>query len=460
MRLPRPCDSTLRSHRLACTSRWRWKRSGRLSEAVTEYQEALRLEPERVDAAYGLSSTCGTLGDLEGAIVLLRGILSGAPGFAEAHYNLGLYLWQRSRRRGGAPDAGDLDAALAEAAAAVRLAPARADFHAALGQMLADKQDLTGAVGALRQARTLDAANYEHAYNLGLALRMNGNLDQAETELRAALRGHPGHGLARRALGLVLRQRDDLQGAAAELRAAVTALPRMRRRIACSDSVLLKLDDPAAALAPLRAAIALDPGLTDARAMLAQALARTGARDEAREQQAEIQRINVIRAAMGRALVLLEGASERTRVGDRAGAIARLREAVAISPTLAEAQFQLGAALRHSSGHTAEAEAALREAVRLDPDEARAHYELGLARASAGDLQGAALALRRATVLAPGLVAAQRELAAVARRQQDWPSVAAALTAVLAWSPVDAQARSGLQEANAHRSSRPPADHR
>ena len=141
---------------------------------------------------------------------------------------------------------------------------------------------------------------------------MNGNLDQAETELRAALRGHPGHGLARRALGLVLRQRDDLQGAAAELRAAVTALPEDPQAHHLLGSVLLKLDDPAAALAPLRAAIALDPGLTDARAMLAQALARTGARDEAREQQAEIQRINAIRAAMGRALVLLEGASERT----------------------------------------------------------------------------------------------------------------------------------------------------
>ena len=172
------------------------ERSGRLSEAVTEYQEALRLEPERVDAAYGLSSACAHPGDLEGAIVLLRGILSGVPAFAEAHYNLGLYLWRRSRRRGGAPDAGDLDAAVDEAAAAVRLVPSQADFHAALGQMLADKQDITGAVGALRQARALDAANPEHAYNLGLALRVSGNLERAEAQLRAALRGNPGHGLA------------------------------------------------------------------------------------------------------------------------------------------------------------------------------------------------------------------------------------------------------------------------
>ena len=91
---------------------------------------------------------------------------------------------------------------------------------------------------------------------------------------------------------------------------------------------------------------------------------------------------------------------------------------------MAEAQYQLGAALRRSSGYAEEAESALQEAVRLDPDHARAHYELGTCCAAAAAMSPARhVALRRATVLAPGLVAAQRELAALAKRQQDWPSV-------------------------------------
>ena len=106
--------------------------------------------------------------------------------------------------------------------------------------------------------------------------------------------------------------------------------------------------------------------------MLAQALARTGARDEAREQQAEIQRINAIRAAMGRALVLLEGACRRTRAGDPAGRSRACGRPLRSARHWRRRSFRLGAALRHSSGHTAEAEAALREAVRLDPDDARA----------------------------------------------------------------------------------------
>ena len=74
-------------------------------------------------------------------------------------------------------------------------------------------------------------------------------------------------------------------------------------------------------------------------------------------------------------------------------------------------------------------------------------------RGGRGDVAGAIVALRRATVLAPGLVAAQRELAALAKRQQDWPTAAAALTAVVAWEPTDARAREELHEADAHRSS-------
>jgi tetratricopeptide (TPR) repeat protein len=187
---------------------------------------------------------------------------------------------------------------------------------------------------------------------------------------------------------------------------------------------------------------------------LAQALARTGARDAARAEQQEVERINAARAAGSRALVLLSDASQRARAGDREGAIVRLREAVGLAPTLAEAQYQLGAALRELPGRGAESAAALAEAVRLEPAHASAHYQLGVVLAAGGDVPGAIAALRRATDLAPGLVAAQRELAALARRQQDPTLLAAALTAIVAWDPHDTAAAGELRHLSA-RASKP-----
>jgi Flp pilus assembly protein TadD len=56
---------------------------------------------------------------------------------------------------------------------------------------------------------TLAADNAEYADNLGLALRLQGDLE-AEAQFRAALAKSPDHALARRSLGLVLRQKGDV----------------------------------------------------------------------------------------------------------------------------------------------------------------------------------------------------------------------------------------------------------
>jgi tetratricopeptide (TPR) repeat protein len=425
------------------------ERTGRLREALTAYQRALRAQPDLFEARYGLSSVCAKLGDLDGAIALLRQIVAALPDLAEARYNLGVNLWNRYKKSTGLRRTQDLDAALEELKVAVRLAPAQPTFHVALGQLLADRQQLHPALESLRKALELSPAHPAdpmYSYDLGLVLRLAGDLEGAEAQFRAALKTTPAHGFARRALALVLRQKGDLEGAASELRAASKILSVDAETHHLLGSVLLKLNREGA-LDALARAVELDPSSTDARVTFAQALARAGNNAEAERQQAEVRQINVENAGMSRAMMLLESAAGLMSKANRTAAIERLWDAVAASSSFAEPHYQLALAMRPPAGDAKVSEAQFLRAVQLDPDHAQAHHQLGVLRARRGDLPAALASLRRATELAPGLVDAQRELAAQAWNAHDRDAVLSALTAVIAWEPGDAMAHYALARA-------------
>jgi tetratricopeptide (TPR) repeat protein len=536
-----------------------YDRLGRDADAVARYEDALRLKPDFTEARYGLSGVCLKIGDDDGAVALLRQVLATAPSFAEAHYNLGLALWHRGKSSrgeisrtvaagdGDSRDAGasgtlshdedardaskpgttrrgvasrapaasraatadaaspaDLDAAADELARAVETAPQEARFQSALGQLLAERQQVPAAIEHLERAvmlaaRGADASpaqRAEYAYNLGLALRLHGDLDAAAARFREAVALDPHHALARRSLGLILRQQDDLGAAADELRRAVAERPDDAQGWHVLGTVLVKRGDGAGAIDAFRQATQRDPSLVEAHVMLAQALARDGRKGEALAEQAEIQRLNAEKADFGRTLVLLDAAAEQAARGRTSAAIAQLREAVALSPRFPEALYRLALMLRppppgssraaprpsrsgappstpttapaatsasaanatspQAAGSDAgsaqtttrtardrnarEAESLFAQVVALDPDRARAHFELGRLLAARGDTAGAAQALRIATMKAPSLIEAREELARAATATGDWTTTASALKGILAWSPDDARA--------------------
>jgi Flp pilus assembly protein TadD len=212
-------------------------------------------------------------------------------------------------------------------------------------------------------------------------------------------------------------------------------------------TVLVKLDDVDGATEQFRLAIQLEPRLTEAHVNLAQALVKAGHAAEGRVVLAEVQRRKEEEAARSRAMLLVEMASKQLDKGEVGPAVASLREAVAASPDFAEAQYQLGRALRRgpsAAAQTSAAEDALLAAVKLDPRHAAARYEWARLLADRGDLVGAEDQIRRAVELQPSLLAARRERARIALAAHDPTTAVAELQAAVAWEPGDARTRYDL----------------
>jgi len=423
-------------------------RSGRTQEAIARYHEALWLKPDFVEAAYGLNAICARLGDLEGAVRLLRRVVHTSPRFAEAWYNLGANLWNGYRTSVGLRQKRDLEDAVAALETARQLEPKQARIHFALGQILAEMHKFEPALESLHRASELAAGDPGYAYNLGLALRLAGDLDAAEAQLRAAIAGEPAHARARRALGLVLREKGELEASIVELRRSVAELPGDPEGLHALGALLLKLSDVSGAIEALQQAIRIDPRLAEARVNLGQALLKSGRRDEAQAQIAEVERLKAEQAGVGRAMILVETAASHSAKGERAAAVERLREAAAASPELSEAQYRLGLALlEHSPPDPAGAEVAFLRVLQLDPNHAGARHRFGGLLARRGDAREGAFQFRRALEIRPSLVDAHRELARIALRSREWAAAAVELKAVLAWEPTDATARDELAKA-------------
>ena len=130
---------------------------GRYNEAIRQFSEALRLNPNDADAHNDFGAALQQLGDREQAIAHLRTAIRLQPDHGRAHYNLATvfrYL-------------GDSDEALRELQTARRLLPDRPEVFYDLGVLLSNHE---------RYA--------EACANFAEALRLNPDFEQARLYLR------------------------------------------------------------------------------------------------------------------------------------------------------------------------------------------------------------------------------------------------------------------------------------
>jgi tetratricopeptide (TPR) repeat protein len=153
------------------------KSQGKVTEAIAEWQEAVRLNPDYVWAHRNLGNALMSQGKVVEAITEFRAAIRIKPDLAEVHDYLGVALNQQRKP----------SEAVAEWREAIRLKPDLAVAHSHLGAALVAQEKLDEAVAELREAIRLMPDYAEAHCNLGSAFAGQGQFREALAEYR---RGH------------------------------------------------------------------------------------------------------------------------------------------------------------------------------------------------------------------------------------------------------------------------------
>jgi protein O-GlcNAc transferase len=273
--------------------------SGNLTEAARCYREFLRQNPGHPHGLYLFGCLKSQDGDNVEAAGLLRQAVAVAPGIADYHHALGWALT-------GSEKYEDAERCFQRAIALEN----RAEFHSSVGTLRKRQQRFSEAIAAYREALRLDSSLTDTHYNLGNALRANGDAEEALESFRRALKlngshfhslaalGQMMHAAARNGeaaehfkkalalqpqdtdvlcdLGDILQQSGDLGEAVALYQRALQVNPRLARGWYSGGCVEISRRDYVSAIVCFQKAVELQPDWLEARHNLARALYEVG----------------------------------------------------------------------------------------------------------------------------------------------------------------------------------------
>ena len=252
-------------------------------EAIIAFREAIRLNPDHVDAHAALGSDLLMLGKLEEATVEIREAIRLKPG--KSATTAGLY----SILGDALVAQGRLTEAIEPYREAIRLMPDRKYAHCGLGNVLYRQGKLEEAIEPLNTAIRIDP-NYHNAhYYLGSALTKLGREKEAIAEFREAIRLRPEGTVAHTNLAFVTaldpgRSRQEYEEALVHARKGIEAEPKDG---GCYIAVSLVEYRPGHLTESLAAGqqgmILSDGGNAFYWFVLAMVYSRTGDKDKARE---------------------------------------------------------------------------------------------------------------------------------------------------------------------------------
>ena len=214
-------------------------RSGNASAALSEFQEACRLDPNSAQALVLVGVAQNQLGNVQQAMTALRHALQLDPASEAAHYNLAMSLAQLKQT----------DDAIHELRSVLKLNPQSSLAHYNLGVLLEDRGDYQGAIQdllAVKKAQPDDAAALFH---LVRAYYGAGNSTQAIRVAQEAASYDSKGELAVRLAQLMIRHNDFEQ--------AVQLLAPIRARVQVSPALDMTLARAYIGAGELRKAIGL-----------------------------------------------------------------------------------------------------------------------------------------------------------------------------------------------------------
>jgi tetratricopeptide (TPR) repeat protein len=403
---------------------------GQHAEALAALEKAAEQNPQNVNAIREAARAALALNELEKAAQYLERVIDVSPGDAEARFLLG-----RAREQQG-----EMAEALSLYRQAARLNPGEGRYLAAAAETLARLGDLEEAVKVMSSAQSISPDNPEVQQRAGEIYLQAGHAAQAARAFQELVSARPHEANAYLALAQALvrlaeqreiETRAKLSSTLNEAENRMGVMPALHQAAALgADPQAVRYwmgrakavtGDPKEAQQLLEAVLVSPaPGQfvgAELYRALGSALRKSGQLDRAREALQAALKSNRVRAVGERylltaapkgaggdnhtdALTLLELGLTLSVAGDRRGAVAALKRAVAVAPEAAIAFYHLAEELS-ALGDLPEAAQVLQRAVTLRPEAAAWHARLAHIYQAQNDGAKALAHLQRAAELEP-----------------------------------------------------------
>jgi tetratricopeptide (TPR) repeat protein len=238
------------------------QQAGQINEAMEQYREVLRLDPNQAHANLDLGVALAVTGQLPEATNCFARALRNRPDWSGAHLNLARALFEL----------GDFSGALTHYAEAVRLDSNAVVAFTSLAGDLSARGKSDEAVRYYLEALRFNPADAEAHYHLGLEWLQRGRMDEAVASLREAVRLEPDYAEAHNNLGIALGGKGHTDEAINQFQEVIRLEPDYADAHYNLGVALNKKGQTDEAIRQYQEALRLKPDYAEARNNLARAL--------------------------------------------------------------------------------------------------------------------------------------------------------------------------------------------